>query len=89
VRYSYTRLVADEQGESHFETIETELSPVDYAPPASPLHLSAFAPASQTGFLGAPADRDGRAWRPSPARQLFITLAGTLVLHLCLDLVPG
>jgi hypothetical protein len=30
----YTRLYADETGESHYEDIEAELTPRDFAPPA-------------------------------------------------------
>jgi len=44
----YTRVYADENGESHFEDVEVEFSPVDFAPPAPPLDLSAFAPATQS-----------------------------------------
>ena len=50
----YTRVYADENGESHFEDVEVEFSSVDFAPPAPPLDLSAFTPATQYGFLRAP-----------------------------------
>ncbi len=37
---TYSRIYADETGESHYEDIEVELTPRDFAPPAPPLHLS-------------------------------------------------
>ena len=51
---TYIRLYADEFGESHFEDVEVDLTLTDYAPPAPPLNLSAFFPASQVGFMNAP-----------------------------------
>jgi hypothetical protein len=39
---TYPRLYSDEQGESHFEDIEIDLTLTDYAPPAPPLSLSSF-----------------------------------------------
>jgi hypothetical protein len=71
----YTRLYADSSGESHFEDLEAELSAVDFAPPAPPLNLSAFRPASQAAFFGAPAGWRGD-WHTSPARNLFVILSG-------------
>jgi len=73
----YTRVYADENGESHFEDVEVEFSPVDFAPPAPPLDLSAFAPATQYGFLRAPAGWLGD-WHPAPRRQIIFYLAGEI-----------
>jgi hypothetical protein len=42
----YTRLYSDADGESHFEEVEVDLALTDYAPPAEPLGLSCFTPAS-------------------------------------------
>ncbi len=36
----YTRIYGDSDGESHFEDVTVELSPVDFAPPAPPLNLA-------------------------------------------------
>lgn len=77
MRYTYTRLYADDQGESHFADIDVELTAVDFAPPAPPLCLSPAMPASQFRFLGAAADWDGSIPHPSPSRQVFTTLSGT------------
>ena len=73
----YTQVYADENGESHFEDVEVEFSPVDFAPPAPPLDLSAFAPATQYGFLRAPAGWLGD-WHPAPRRQIIFYLAGEI-----------
>ena len=71
----YARLYADESGESHFEDIEMDLTLTDYAPPAPPLSLSAFSPASQVGFMNAPAGW-ASDWHPSSARNLFFVISG-------------
>ena len=51
----YVRLYSDESGESHFEDLETPLPPVDFAPPAAPLNIAQFLPATQTLWVGVPA----------------------------------
>ena len=73
-RSGYVRLFADEVGASHFEEVAVDLGPVDFSPPAPPLHLAALFPASQCDLVGAPAGWDGQAWHPTPRRQLFCTL---------------
>ncbi len=73
----YTRVYADSNGESHFEDVDVEFSSVDFAPPAPPLDLSAFAPATQYGFLRAPAGWLGD-WHPAPRRQIIFYLAGKI-----------
>ena len=72
----YVRLYADESGESHFEDLEVELEPVDFAPPAAPLHIAQFLPASQSLWVGAPAGWAGETPHPTPQRQIFCTLQG-------------
>jgi hypothetical protein len=72
---TYARLYADEFGESHFDDIEMALTLTDYAPPAPPLSLSAFLPASQVGFMNAPAGWSSD-WHPSSARNLFFVISG-------------
>lgn len=75
-RASYVRLFADEQGESHFAEVEVELGPVDFAPPAPPLHVAALFPTTGCGFVCGPVDWDGQVPHPSPRRQLFCNLRG-------------
>ena len=73
----YVRLYADASGESHFEDLEMALTPVDFAPPAPPINVSAFAPATAYGFLSPPPGWDG-GWHPTPARQILFYLSGEI-----------
>src|SRR5712691_6735772 len=72
---TYPRLYADADGESHFEDIEIDLASTDYAPPAPPLDLSSFTPATQIGFMRAPAGWSSD-WHPSSSRNIFFVLSG-------------
>jgi hypothetical protein len=72
----YVRLYAGPDGESHFEDVEVALTPVDFAPPAPPLNISAFLPAARVGFLSGPPAWRGDAKHPAPRRQFIIYLAG-------------
>ncbi len=72
----YARIYADSNGESHFEDVEIQLQEADFAPPAPPVNLSAFNPATVYGFVVFPADWDGD-WHPAPRRQIFFILSGT------------
>ena len=72
---TYTRLYSDAQGDSHFEDIEIDLTSTDYAPPAPPLSLSSFTPATQFGFMNAPAGWSSD-WHPATARSIFFVLSG-------------
>jgi hypothetical protein len=71
----YTRIYADADGESHFDAVEVELHPTDYAPPLPALLLSSFTPATQYGFLRVPGDFTG-GWHPTPVRQFAVVMAG-------------
>jgi hypothetical protein len=71
----YVRLYADGDGQSHFADEEMELRPVNFAPPAPPLNLSAFIATKQMAFVTAPAGWFGD-WHPAPHRQFFFYLAG-------------
>ena len=72
----YIRLYSDEKGESHFEDLETELVPVDFAPPAAPLNIAQFLPATQSLWVGAPVGWAGDEPHPSPRRQIFCMVQG-------------
>ena len=72
---TYTRLYADEHGESHFDDIEIDLTLTDYAPPAPMLELSATTTATQFGFMKAPAGWSSD-WHPSTARNFFFIITG-------------
>lgn len=72
---AYTRLFADQNGESHFEDFEIDLQLTDYAPPAAPLSLSSFTEATQFRFMNAPAGWSSD-WHPAAQRTLFFVLSG-------------
>jgi quercetin dioxygenase-like cupin family protein len=72
---TYTRLYADKHGESHFEDVEIDLAMTEYAPPAPPLELSSFTPATQFGFMKAPAGWSSD-WHPTPVRNIFFVVSG-------------
>jgi hypothetical protein len=72
----YVRLYTGLDGESHFEDVAVAFTAVDFAPPAPPLHVSAFLPATRVGFLTGPLDWRGDAWHPTPRRQFLVYLTG-------------
>ncbi|HKC20254.1 MAG TPA: cupin domain-containing protein [Candidatus Dormibacteraeota bacterium] len=76
MKKKYWRTYVDSQG-SHAEQIETDLVLADYAPPAPPLFVSAPSAAVGFAYLRLPAGWDG-GWHPTPRRQLFVLLRGTL-----------
>lgn len=65
----YTRLYADDHGESHFEDIEIDLTLTEYAPPAPPLELSGITAANQ--FCSCGRRPAGRAIGILPLRPVF------------------
>jgi hypothetical protein len=71
----YPRLYTSTNGESHFEDVEIDLTLTDYAPPAPPLELSSVTPATQFGFMNAPAGWSSN-WHPASARNIFFVLSG-------------
>jgi hypothetical protein len=75
MKATYTRLYADSIGESHFEDVEVELAPVNFAPPAPALFLSEFGATVRTAFLGGPGGWVGE-WHQSAGRNLFVVISG-------------
>ena len=71
----YVRLLSDDQGESHFQEVETELNSVDFAPGIPPLFVSTEFETTATSFFGAPAGWESD-WHPSSGRHLFAVLTG-------------
>ena len=72
-------LVSDAQGESHFAEVLVATSSTDFAPPAPPLCVSTPARAQHHVFVVVPAGWYGKP-HPSPTRQIFSVLRGTLEL---------
>ncbi len=77
---NYIRLFADKNGESHFEDLEINLSPTDYAPPAAPLNFAQFLPAVQSFWLGGASDWGGDVPHPAPRPHILCCLHGELVV---------
>lgn len=71
----YTRIYADTKGESHFQDVRVELEPVVFAPPAPPVNISSFAPATRYAFCVFSSGWFGD-WHPAPRRQIFFVLSG-------------
>jgi len=71
----YTRLFADDTGESHFEDVEIEFAETEYISSSAPLGLSLLSSATQLGFMNARAGWEAD-WHPSAARNFFIVLTG-------------
>jgi len=71
----YTRLYADDEGESHFENVTVSLSPTTFAASSPPLNVSELKPASQFGFMSAPAGWSSD-WHASSGRNFFVVLTG-------------
>lgn len=72
----YTRLYADDTGETHFEDVTVDFRDVDYAPPSPPMGLSQMMAARQTGFLLASLDWKGEVWHPVAVRQFMFVVEG-------------
>src|SRR4030095_5070452 len=62
-------------GSSHFQDLESELLPTDFAPSIPPLYVSSPSMADQVSFFGAPANWRSD-WHPSSGRHLFAVLSG-------------
>jgi len=71
----YTRLYADDHGESHFEDVTVSLSPTAFAASSPPLNVSELKPANQFGFMSAAAGWSSD-WHPSSGRNFFVVLTG-------------
>jgi hypothetical protein len=72
----YTRLYADADGITHFDDVAIPVTATPYAPPAPPLHVSAFEAATRIGFVQEPTGWRGD-WHPSPRRQYVLILGGS------------
>jgi hypothetical protein len=73
----YTKVFADEKGETHFTDVEIDFESVDFAPPAPPLMLSQFRSATRFAFSLFPCGWFGD-WHPTPRKQVFFILSGML-----------
>jgi hypothetical protein len=73
----YIRIYSDAKGESHMQKLQIELVSKRFAPPAPPLDVSSFEPASRCGFLLLPSGWYGDLHR-TPERQWLFCMAGEM-----------
>jgi hypothetical protein len=78
----YVRLFVDAAGLSHFEERTLPLATRNFAPPTTPLEVSEFIPAAGFAVVRFAADWSG-PWHPSPYRQWFFMLSGSLTITAC------
>jgi mannose-6-phosphate isomerase-like protein (cupin superfamily) len=78
MRATYTRMFHDADGHSHLEEASLELELRDFAPPAEPVHIGALEAAASAFVFGAPPEWSGEASHPSPQRQLFCVMRGSV-----------
>jgi hypothetical protein len=70
-----TKIFTDKDGETHFKDVEVELESIEFAPPAPPMNLSKFYPASNYAFAFFPSGWYVD-WHPTPRRQICFILSG-------------
>lgn len=84
-RFTYSRLYCTADGNSHFDSVTVDLPKVDFAPPASPIHIGGSVPASSAFFGGFEAhwgaqDVEKRLYHPAPAAQFIVVLEGDFTI---------
>ena len=75
----YIRVYTDADNVTRFEDLEYDVAPVDFAPPAPPVHVTAPVDASHVLFLSFAEGWTDLA-HPSPARQFCFYLAGEAIV---------
>jgi quercetin dioxygenase-like cupin family protein len=75
----YSVLFTDDKGESHFRRDELKFASTNFAPPAPPVDLTEFIPASNLVFFRIPKGWFGD-WHPAPKKQFFCCLSGQVEL---------
>ena|SRR5688572_13796516 len=75
MKTGYVRLFSDDQGESHFQDIQTDLTATDFAPGIPSLFISTPFEASEASFFGAPSGWVAD-WHVSSGRHLFAVITG-------------
>jgi hypothetical protein len=78
--YSYTRIYADERGESHFSDEELILDPITPAPGIPPTPASSPMPAIGMRVFCPPAGGDAD-WHPVPGRVFNMTISGQIEIE--------
>ena len=75
----YARIFVDDNGCSHFEDCTLPLETRDFAPPTTPLEVSALMPAEGFAVLRFAPGWSG-PWHPSPYRQWIFMLSGSVTV---------
>lgn len=71
----YVTLYTNDDGTSHFREVEVKFESVNFAPPAPPVGLSDYIPASRFVFFKTPSGWIGD-WHPPPRKQFFCCISG-------------
>jgi hypothetical protein len=79
--FTYVRLYCSPDGETHFQNVTVELREMNFAPPASPIHIGGNLPAGSAFFAGfdqrwGTNDLQSRLNHPTPAVQFLAVLKG-------------
>ena len=77
---NYVEIYADDEGVSHFRDVSIKLAEGVVAPPALPLNLSEFRPASEVGFITIPPGWVG-GWHRPPTDGYIIVLEGEVQIE--------
>lgn len=78
--FSYTRIYADERGESHFSDEELSLDPISPRPGIPPTPASLPMPATGMRVFCPPAGGDAD-WHPVPGRVFNMTISGQIEIE--------
>lgn len=76
----YVRIHNGPDGQTHFQELDFELVPREYAPPAPAFETSEPIATAHTVLFSVPAGWYGD-WHPSPRRQLYIPVSGQLQIE--------
>lgn len=79
-RVTYSRISADGNGGSRFDTVTVEQSLAYAAPPAAPFYVSEDGPASNYRFYTFEPGWIGD-WHPAPARQFLALMTGAVEME--------
>ncbi|NIM28971.1 MAG: cupin domain-containing protein [Gammaproteobacteria bacterium] len=77
---NYVEIFADENGVSHFRDVEIVLTRGEVAPPALPVALSEFMPATEVGFISIPSGWVG-GWHQAPSDGFIFVLSGEVQIE--------
>ena len=86
IDHRYTAVYATPDGDTHLRTVDVQLEPSDFAPPAQPLLLGEAQPATGCFFLAAPSgwgesDLANGTRHPTPRRQFCTVLRGQVMVY--------